>query len=283
MAHKAVVIAIVNQKGGVAKTTTSISLGHGLALEGKRTLLIDFDPQGNLTVYLGLRQEPCIYDWLTYRLTPAGAEKNMTVDHMRQWIRISNRDNLFVFPGDKWTKDAEDNMKIKGMVPASYVRECLSPLVNSGLDYIVFDTAPSVTDMQSAAVWASDLVLIPTMLDFGSLFGVKTLTEDLRKLTGVGWKGKVAGILPTYFKGKMESEGGEQIMTGGTTVTRQQYDSLMNYFGQDMIWEPIHDANVFREASSANCTIFEMPGTDRITQRAQEEYQKVVQRILRLR
>jgi cellulose biosynthesis protein BcsQ len=137
--------------------------------------------------------------------------------------------------------------------------------------------------MQSAAVWASDLVLIPTMLDFGSLFGVKTLTEDLRKLTEAGWKGKVAGILPTYFKGKMESEGGEQIMSGGTNVTRQQYDSLMKYFGQDMIWEPIHDANVFREASSANCTIFEMPGANMTTKRAQEEYQKVVKRILKLR
>ena len=77
-------------------------------------MLIDFDPQGNLTVYLGLHQEPCIYDWLTYQLTPAGAGKSMTVDHMRQWIRMSNQDNLFVFPGDKWTKDAEDNIKSKG-------------------------------------------------------------------------------------------------------------------------------------------------------------------------
>ena len=63
-------------------------------------------------------------------------------------------------------------------------------------------------------------------------------------------------------------------MSGGTNVTRQQYDSLMNYFGQDMIWEPIHDANVFREASSANCSIFEMPGSNMITKRAQEEYLK---------
>jgi cellulose biosynthesis protein BcsQ len=111
MAHKAVVIAIVNQKGGVAKTTTS--LGYDLALEGKRTLLIDFDPQGNLTGYLGLRRSPAFTTGSPTRFTPVGAGNNMTVDHMRQWIRISNRENLFVFPGDKWTKDTEDNMKIK--------------------------------------------------------------------------------------------------------------------------------------------------------------------------
>ena len=282
MGNKAKIIAVVNQKGGVAKTTTSISIGHYLAREGKRTLLIDFDPQGNLTVYLGLRQEPCVYDWLTFKLTPAGAGKRLTVDHMRQWIRISNRDNLFVLPGDKWTKNAEDMMKSNGVVPATYVKECISPLIESGLDYIVFDTAPSVTDMQLSAVWASNFVLIPTMLDFGSLFGVKTLTEDLRELTGKGWKGSLAGILPTYFKGNMGFDDGEPMIYGGTRITRQQYDNLLAYFGKDMLWNPIHEANIFREASAANYTIFEMENADLPTRRACEEYENAAKKLLKL-
>jgi len=55
------------------------------------------------------------------------------------------------------------------------------------------------------------------MLDFGSLFGVKTLTEDLRKLTATGWKGKVAGILPLISRARWRSEGGGAIMSGART------------------------------------------------------------------
>lgn len=58
------IIAIANQKGGVAKTTMAINLGHGLALRSKRVLSVDTDPQGQVATFLGLRQEPCLFDLL---------------------------------------------------------------------------------------------------------------------------------------------------------------------------------------------------------------------------
>ncbi|MGD8462934.1 MAG: AAA family ATPase, partial [Anaerolineae bacterium] len=88
------VITVSNRKGGVAKTTTTVTLGHGLALKGKSVLLVDVDPQGHIAPALGMEQEPGLFDLLVARTS------------LRNVTRQA-RPNLFVLPGNVRTATAQ--------------------------------------------------------------------------------------------------------------------------------------------------------------------------------
>jgi len=273
------IIAVAIQKGGVGKTTTTISVAHGLAMRGKKVMIIDFDTQGQCATYLGLTQEPGVYNWLSF---PIINGKNMTVDHVRQWVRLTNRDNLFILPGNPATAHIPGMVSVEGAEIKKHFKNCLAPLSNAGLDYIIFDTPPSRGPIQEGAVWAADLVLIPTELEYGSLEGVSALTGIMRKLTEEGWKGKLAGILPTFFEGQIEIEEGLPVVKGGTNDARDQYKDLIKHFGDQIVLPPIHDSVVFREAVAAGQTIFEMSSKSEYARRGQEEYEQIVKHLLKL-
>ena len=273
------IIAVAIQKGGVGKTTTTISVAHGLAMRGRRVMIVDFDTQGQCATYLGLPQEPGVYNWLSF---PIVNNKPMTVDHIRQWVRVTNRDNLFILPGNPATAHIPSMAVTEGQEIKKHFKNCLVPLTNSGLDYIVFDTPPSRGPVQEGAVWVADLVLIPTELEYGSLEGVSALTAIMRKLTEEGWKGKLAGILPTFFNGQIELEEGKPVVKGGTNDARDQYNDLLKHFGDQVILSPIHYSVVFREAVAAGQTIFEMSSKNEYARRAQDEYNGVVKHLVKL-
>jgi chromosome partitioning protein len=161
-----------------------------------------------------------------------------------------------------------------------HFRRCLAPLSGAGLDYIVFDTPPSRGPIQEGAVWAADLVLIPTEMEYGSLEGVAALTSTLRKFTEDGWKGRLAGILPT-FDGQLELENGVPVVKGGTHDAKAQYADLIKNFGL-VVLPPIHYSVVFREAVAAGQTIFEMSAKNEYAERGQLEYEQIVKHLLKL-
>lgn len=96
------VITVANQKGGVGKTTTAVSLAHGLALRGKEVLLIDLDPQGQCATALGLRPEPGTFYLLV------APRQDGTIETARQWVRNTGRKNLWLIPGDTTTSGRPD-------------------------------------------------------------------------------------------------------------------------------------------------------------------------------
>jgi chromosome partitioning protein len=101
------IIAIANQNGGVGKTTTATNLGHGLALKGKRVLLVDCDPQGQVATFLGLRQESGLFDLLVSKRPLADVIRQVTTDDHPQA-------GLSLIPGDKRTTTAQIVLATEG-------------------------------------------------------------------------------------------------------------------------------------------------------------------------
>jgi chromosome partitioning protein len=251
------IICIANQKGGVGKTTTAISLAHGLALKGRQVLLVDLDPQGQSATALGLNPEPGAF----YLLTMGGSAHETTF--IRQWIRSSGREGLCLIAGDQQTMAAQTVLNAQDR-PVSCIRELISRLFHRDLHYIIFDTAPSVGGIQERAVWACDLVVVPTATEFLSADGVGKVVEMMAVLQGrKQWQGSLLGILPTFFD--------EQ-----TRESKSTYEDLRQTFGESLL-PPIHRTTVLRECAAEGLTIFEKDPKCR----AAREYQALTDLILK--
>ncbi len=251
------IIGIANQKGGVGKTTTAISLAHGLAIKGRQVLLVDLDPQGQSATALGLHPEPGAF----YLLTMGDSAHETTF--IRQWIRNSGRANLWLIAGDQQTMAAQTVLNAQDK-SVSCIRESISRLLHKGLDYIIFDTAPSVGGIQERAVWASDLVIVPTATEFLSADGVGKMVEMMSILQSrKEWKGTMLGVLPTFFD--------EQ-----TRESKSTFEDLCRTFGERLL-PPIHRATMLRECAAEGLTIFEKG----IETRATREYQALTDLILK--
>jgi chromosome partitioning protein len=256
------VIAVANQKGGVGKTTTAVSLAHGLALRDKEVLLVDLDPQGQSAISLGMKAEPGTY----YLLTPPPGG----VITVKQWLR-KGREHLWMIPGDISTNASQALINAEGR-PLSYIADQLRPLVKNGmgLDYVLFDTAPSVGGIQERAIWASDLVLVPAATEFLSADGARKICESMMTMQKEKeWKGKILGILPTFYD--------EQ-----TRESKTQLDEYRKIF-KELVMQPIHRATILRECPAEGRTIFEIEATSDSAQRAVQEYQAVVEHVMKMR
>jgi chromosome partitioning protein len=256
------VITIANHKGGVGKTTTAVSVAHGLTLRGKEVLLIDLDPQGQSAVSLGLKSEPGTY----YLLTPPPGG----VMTARDWIRCA-REHLWLLPGDVSTNASQAQLNASGS-PINHIAEQLKPFTKSSdlkLEYIIFDTAPSVGGIQERAIWASDLVLVPAATEFLAADGVKKIFDLMVKMQrDMQWTGKFAGLLPTFYDGK----------TGESRVQLEEYQRTF----RESTLPPIHRATALRECPGLGLTIFEMEYSIAVA-RAVDEYETVVNYILKVK
>ncbi len=161
-------IAILNQKGGVGKTTTAVTLASGLARMNYRVLLIDLDTQGNVADSLGLAHG----DDLRRLLSP---DLHCPLD---QAVTPSGVDNLDVIRSDKSTTALKQTLA--GVTLREYI--LADVLQNAGYDVIVLDCAPSVDLLHFAALVAADYLLIPTRLDKLAVNGVRDALQTLAAL-----------------------------------------------------------------------------------------------------
>ncbi len=232
------IVTIANYKGGTGKTSTTLSLAGLLSQRGRRCLIIDFDPQGQCAIALGLTQEPGAFNALV----------NTSFD-LHQWIRPTGRERLDIIPGDRTTATAQIviNAENRGM---EAIRKLLNRL-KSEYDYIFLDTAPSVGGIQERAVYAADLLLIPTATEFMSSNGLSQIMTTLGQMVKDGWTGKLLGILPTFYD-------------ENPTESKTTLNELKERF-KESILEPIHRATILREAPAEGKLVYELDPQHRAT------------------
>jgi chromosome partitioning protein len=168
------VVAVANQKGGVGKTTTAINLATSLALSGQRVLLVDVDPQGNLTSGVGLKGGRAaggtIYEALMTDADPAAFVLESQVHH------------LSVIPADRNLTGAE--IELVSMPQREHrLHRVLQPL-RGRFDLIVVDCPPSLGLLTLNALVAADAVLIPLHCEYFALEGLADLVGTMRRVRG---------------------------------------------------------------------------------------------------
>jgi chromosome partitioning protein len=186
----ALVIAMCNQKGGVGKTTTTINLGAALAELGRRVLLVDFDPQGSLSVGLGVNPhtlEHSIYNLLLSRDTP--------IDEV---IGNTGVENLDILPSNIDLSAAEVQLVSEVAREQTLLRVLES--VKSRYDVILIDCAPSLGLLTINALTAADKVIMPLECEFFALRGIALLTDTIAKVTDrLNPRLEILGILGTMY------------------------------------------------------------------------------------
>ncbi|MBL7058045.1 ParA family protein [Patescibacteria group bacterium] len=162
------IISIVNQKGGVGKTTTAINLSAYLAELGKHVLLVDLDPQGNATSGIGIE-----YNGLDYGIYDVLIEKKQ----ISECLKRTSEDNLHIFPSTQSLAGA--GIEMVNITNREYRLEKILQSLKDEYDYIIVDAPPSLGLLTINVLVAADEVLIPVQSEYFALEGVGQLLETV--------------------------------------------------------------------------------------------------------
>ena len=239
------VITFLNEKGGVGKTTLAGTVAAGLAIMGYRVLMMDGDPQGHLTISMGVKKQHSLYDLL---VRDAEFDDPGIVHQIPPEVyalpNAKTQGRLFLVPGNKETRliaQALDNEPFT-------IRTRLAELAEEDMvDVVIFDTSPTPSSFHAQIYLATQHILFPTEVTYLSFDG---LVQSIQSATGYSQKKeqsglegiKITGIIPTKFRPRLLEH-------------QQKYESLQKGFGQK-VWLPLPMSVVWEEALSRRRTIF---------------------------
>jgi chromosome partitioning protein len=197
MKEKPTVIAVVNQKGGTAKTTTVENLGIGLAREGKKVLLVDTDPQGSLTISLGYPRpdelETTLFDLLNKTINEDCVTAGEGIVHQAEGIDL--------IPANISLAGLEVAL-VNTMNRERILKQFLEP-VKGNYDYVLLDCMPSLGMLTVNALAAADAALVPVQANYLSAKGLEQLLQTINKVKRqINPKLRIEGILLTMVDGR---------------------------------------------------------------------------------
>ncbi|CAM3536657.1 ParA family protein [Nocardioides zeicaulis] len=262
---KPVTLAVANQKGGVAKTTSVASIGAALAELGHRVLLVDLDPQACLTFSLGIDPEDVevsVHHVLTQGVDPLEVviETEDGVDLLPATIELARAE------ADLLTRTGREHV-VKGAI--EQLAEDLADSEEGPHDWVLLDCPPSLGVLTVAALTAADGVLVPLQCETLSHRGVGQLLDtvhDVRRFTNRGLE--VWGVLPTLYDGR-------------TNHARTVLETISETYGLEVVEPPIPKTIKFAEAPAAGRSILATSRSNKGAQAYREVAANLVERAAR--
>ena len=191
------VISVVNQKGGVGKTTTTVNVGIGLAREGKKVLLIDADPQGSLTASLGYEEPDDLRITLATIMMDVINEEEISLEDGI----LHHQENVDLLPANIELSALEvtmGNVMSREMIMKEYI-----DAIRCRYDYILIDCPPSLSLLTLNALTASDRLIIPVQAQFLAMRGMAKLMQVVHKVQQrLNSDLSIAGVLITQYDGR---------------------------------------------------------------------------------
>ena len=204
------VIAVLNQKGGVGKTTTTINVGAYLAKAGKRVLIVDFDPQGNATSGLGLSKETAEVTSYDILFRPG---------EIASAIQESSISGLNIIAANAGLASAEVELVNK----PSREQALKKAIENVEYDYVLIDCPPALGLLTVNALTAADQLLIPVQAEYYALEGLSQLLSVMQKVRqGLNTRLDLLGVVVTMHDSR-------------TSLSEQVYGELKKHFGDKLL------------------------------------------------
>jgi len=245
------IITITNQKGGVGKTTSALNIGAGLARAGKKVLLIDLDPQGNLTEGCGV--DPDTLDASAYEVLVEGLPVRQAIRAVGTGLDLLPSNRNLAGAEVELVNEADKNLRL---------REALAKV--RGYDYAIIDCPPSLGQLTVNALSAAGEVMIPVQPEYYALRGLRSLLDTVEAVRDHNNKRlRITGVFATRYDSRKN-------------LNQGVLDQLRQHFGDRLFRTLVRDNIALAEAPAAGLDIFEFRGSSH----GASDYQDLVNEIL---